>query len=350
MGISSAHPSNSDSKMSVNQNSRNSSIPKLMITSDDDSFYRWKKGSASNSESNIDEQLIPSPPLSPKINNIQCRDNNTISNLLLRSSRTDKNILSVVNHIWNPRLSTKNNINQTLNFLSEYRVFENNNEDNRRRIVSSSPRTNRMMTFSDNEKNNGGLAYQLRRKLGGKRVSDNEDFNYRSRIRKSPTPRRLLKPSHPHHHLQSPTRARHISSPLASSAVINTAPQYIPNASWEKLPDFSPPSSTLPPNNNKVLKVEWKGSPMDLSRDPLKYKLHPAELNLAQILRLPCDLYLDSKRRLFLEKVYRFKKGLPFRRTDAQKACRIDVNKASRLFAAFEKVGWLEDSNFKKYL
>ena len=49
-------------------------------------------------------------------------------------------------------------------------------------------------------------------------------------------------------------------------------------------------------------------------------------------------VYLDSKRRLFYEKVSRLRQGKGFRRTDAQKACRIDVNKASRLFAAFEKL------------
>ncbi|ODV61246.1 SWIRM domain-containing protein ASCRUDRAFT_34499, partial [Ascoidea rubescens DSM 1968] len=118
---------------------------------------------------------------------------------------------------------------------------------------------------------------------------------------------------------------------------------------WESVPDFCPSLSTLP-NNSKCLKTEWKGQPMNIDNDPLINKLHPAEVVLASILRLPCNLYLDSKRRLFAEKVCRLKKGLLFRRTDAQKACRIDVNKASRLFAAYEKIGWLEDSNFKQYL
>ncbi|KAH3686895.1 hypothetical protein WICPIJ_002126 [Wickerhamomyces pijperi] len=122
------------------------------------------------------------------------------------------------------------------------------------------------------------------------------------------------------------------------------------NIDWESLPDFSPDVSALPANNTRCLKVEWKGQPMNLSDDPLVDKLHPAEVTLASILRLPCNLYLDSKRRLFMEKVARLKKGLPFRRTDAQKSCRIDVNKASRLFAAFEKIGWLNDDQFGKYL
>ncbi|KAI5953745.1 hypothetical protein KGF57_003954 [Candida theae] len=121
----------------------------------------------------------------------------------------------------------------------------------------------------------------------------------------------------------------------------------------ESIPDYSPDASkTLPANNTKCLKIEWKGQPMDLSHDPnlSKYpNLHPAEIVLASILRLPIAVYMDSKRRLFFEKVNKIKLGKTFRRTDAQKACRIDVNKASRLYAAFEKVGWLEDELFDDY-
>ena len=41
--------------------------------------------------------------------------------------------------------------------------------------------------------------------------------------------------------------------------------------------------------------------------------------------------------------------NLPFRRTGAQKkkkACKIDVNKASRLYSAFTKIGLLKDGSF----
>ncbi|KAG7193566.1 uncharacterized protein KQ657_000635 [Scheffersomyces spartinae] len=117
----------------------------------------------------------------------------------------------------------------------------------------------------------------------------------------------------------------------------------------ESIPDYSPSTDTLP-NNTKCLKVEWKGQPMDLRSDPNLSKLHPAEVVLASTLRLPCNVYLDLKRRLFFEKVERLRHGKQFRRTDAQKACRIDVNKALRLFAVFEKVGWLNDDLFVKYL
>lgn len=119
----------------------------------------------------------------------------------------------------------------------------------------------------------------------------------------------------------------------------------------ESIPDYLPDAAaTLPKGNTRCLKIEWKGQPMDLRDDASLSQLHPAEVVLASTLRLPCNVYLDLKRRLFYEKVKRMRSGMPFRRTDAQKACRIDVNKASRLFAAFEKVGWLDDAHFARYV
>lgn len=118
---------------------------------------------------------------------------------------------------------------------------------------------------------------------------------------------------------------------------------------YTKLADYCPSLDTLP-DNARCMKTEWKGQSMDLFDDPLAGELHSAELQLASTLRLPCNVYLDSKRRIFAEKVKRMRSNLPFRRTDAQKACKIDVNKASRLYAAFEKVGWLTESNFHQFL
>lgn len=124
-------------------------------------------------------------------------------------------------------------------------------------------------------------------------------------------------------------------------------PSNVHEMSFENLPDYSPSVSTL---NGQQLKAEWKGTPMDLSNDPKVDLLEESEVALAATLRLPAHLYLDSKRRLFAEKVHRLRQGLPFRRTDAQKACRIDVNKASRLFSAYEKVGWLDNHHFESFL
>lgn len=114
------------------------------------------------------------------------------------------------------------------------------------------------------------------------------------------------------------------------------------------VPDYSPSADTLLPG--QVLTTEWKGAPMDMNKDAHLHLLHPKEYEIAAVLRLNAELYVDSKKRLFAEKVQRMRLGLPFRRTDAQKACRIDVNKASRLFTAYENVGWLNDDLYKNYL
>jgi hypothetical protein len=106
------------------------------------------------------------------------------------------------------------------------------------------------------------------------------------------------------------------------------------------LPDYCPPLDSLPPKANS-LKVDWKGAPIDLSGDANMHLLHPDEVSLAANLRLDCATYLTSKRRIFVRRLECARVGKEFRKTDAQQACKIDVNKASKLWTAFEKVGWL---------
>jgi len=113
------------------------------------------------------------------------------------------------------------------------------------------------------------------------------------------------------------------------------------DVAFDQLPDFAPPLSTLK-NMARPLRAEWKGAPLDLSHDPHRHLLHPAEVTLASTLRLTCGVYLDSKRRIFAEKHARNKRGLPFLRTNAQQCTHIDVNKASRLWVAFDRVGWFD--------
>jgi len=117
---------------------------------------------------------------------------------------------------------------------------------------------------------------------------------------------------------------------------------------FESIPDMSPPIETL--DHLKPLKADWKGTALDLSNDPHLHLLHPSEVGLASTLRLSCASYLTSKRRIFQDKVERAKHHKEFRKTDAQKACRIDVNKASKLWAAYEKVGWLDSKHIMKYI
>ncbi|KAK9477809.1 hypothetical protein V1514DRAFT_333045 [Lipomyces japonicus] len=159
-------------------------------------------------------------------------------------------------------------------------------------------------------------------------------------------------------HNHSKSAAAGSSSPLSASASKSTSsPSSSPSSSalstvhdidYDNLPDFCPSISTL--DGSKAMRTDWKGNAMDLSDDPDRELLHPAELQLASILRLPCMMYLDSKKRIFAERVFRARKGLQFRRTDSQKACRIDVNKATRLFVAFERVGWFDQKFLDPYL
>lgn len=305
----------------------------------------------------LDEHLIPSPPLSPELEVARMDDKEYMEPLDLNKDQEEHQEQEqkvngiVVKPSWQAGLSVKRYRYATHGFLSEYRIFQN---------LKNSNAINKQAKYAGV---NIAQSRNLRKSKGFKPSSSDIERIYRTRriARKQQTasylsdddienlsPFEMKRPSTP---VRRPKKALPaLSSPLASANAVHSIPQYVPNMSWEKLPDYSPPLSTLPESNVKCLKVEWKGSQMDLSHDPLKNKLHPSELILAQILRLPCDLYLDSKRRLFLEKTHRLKQGLPFRRTDAQKACRIDVNKASRLYAAFEKVGWLDDSNFARFL
>jgi hypothetical protein len=114
---------------------------------------------------------------------------------------------------------------------------------------------------------------------------------------------------------------------------------------FNSIPDFCPPIDSLG-HNVKALKADWKGAMLDLSMDPERHLLHEAEVNLAATLRLSCATYLTSKRRVFVARVQCGQRGKEFRKTDAQQACKIDVNKASKLWTAFEKVGWFDDRWF----
>lgn len=129
----------------------------------------------------------------------------------------------------------------------------------------------------------------------------------------------------------------------------NTGTSTREDKDFASLPDRCPPLSSLPARANS-LKVEWKGAPLDLSRDACRGLLHADEVLLAANLRLDCATYLTSKRRIFAARLEcytgawgggRGKKE--FRKTDAQQACKIDVNKASKLWMAFERVGWLDE-------
>ncbi|KAK4460102.1 hypothetical protein QBC42DRAFT_288906 [Cladorrhinum samala] len=147
---------------------------------------------------------------------------------------------------------------------------------------------------------------------------------------------------------QPPRPLRATPGPTRQTIRVNTTPEprqrtVAPNREdkdFNSLEDLCPPLSSLPPKSNS-LKVDWKGNALDLSNDPHRHLLHPDELILASNLRLDCATYLTSKRRIFLRRLECARINKEFRKTDAQQACKIDVNKASKLWQAYEKVGWL---------
>lgn len=292
------------------------------------------------SKSSIDLSIPPSPPLSPYQSNenhissiIRQLKNNTVQVAVDKSEfPLNKFENSLIVDAWS-NSGTKSFKQSQINFIKQYTCRKNKVN---KPIVTRKFAPRKLIKNNYNESSYFSNNY-------------NSDSDYSSQFEKVRT-RRVVKESSSKSFDNFPDIPSRVSTPVIKKRKPATpSSPVIVNIDWESLPDYSPDVSLLP-SNTRCLKVEWKGQPMDLSNDPLVDKLHPAEVILASILRLPCNLYLDSKRRLFMEKVARLKKNLPFRRTDAQKSCRIDVNKASRLFAAFEKIGWLEDDKFGKYL
>ncbi|KAI0130490.1 SWIRM domain-containing protein [Xylariales sp. AK1849] len=147
-------------------------------------------------------------------------------------------------------------------------------------------------------------------------------------------------PSTPRPTQQRPAAIKRISVTPDPASRRGAAPNR-EDKDFNSLPDYSPPLSSLPSKPNS-LKVDWKGAPIDLSSDAHRELLHPDEATLAANLRLDGATYLTSKRRMFMARLQCLRIGKEFRKTDAQQACKIDVNKASKLWTAFEKVGWLD--------
>lgn len=156
---------------------------------------------------------------------------------------------------------------------------------------------------------------------------------------------RVTKTVRPPRPTQTPRSVRTVPSGTPGPDVKRVARE---DKDFENLPDYCPPITSLP-NKPNSLKVDWKGAPIDLRNDPNINLLHPDEVSLAANLRLDCATYLTSKRRIFMKRIEALKVGKEFRKTDAQQACKIDVNKASKLWQAFDKVGWLDPAWVKKY-
>ena len=124
---------------------------------------------------------------------------------------------------------------------------------------------------------------------------------------------------------------------------IDAAPTH-KDTDFNSLPDYSPFVSTL--DKASFPEVIWMGEAFDLSEDPYSYLLHQDEVSLAANLHIDCATYLTSKRRIFIACVDCVKNGKEFSKANCQQACNIDVNRASKLWEAFEKVGWFNETHF----
>lgn len=248
-------------------------------------------------------------------------------------------------------LNTPNFKKIQLSFLSQYQFKSFNSNSSNNNYLNYS------YSYKKSNSNNTGrsASRQVYDTIKNKNYNSNSDSDY-----EKPRTRRFVKQNKFDLEIdESDSVISRPSTPIKRKQNSNsnnstpkrqrTSTPVVYNYDYKQIKDYCPSLDTLP-STNKCLKTDWKGQSMDLSNDPLIDELHPAEVVLASILRLPCAVYLDSKRRIFQEKVKRMKYNLPFRRTDAQKSCKIDVNKASRLFASFEKVGWFDEKHFEKFM
>ncbi|KAF9962771.1 hypothetical protein BGZ70_007893 [Mortierella alpina] len=89
--------------------------------------------------------------------------------------------------------------------------------------------------------------------------------------------------------------------------------------------------------------VQWKGTPLDIRQAPGFTKLHSHEVYVASTLRLTPAVYLSCKQTLVSASRGYAKTGKLFRKSDAQKLCKIDVNKTSKLWEVFARFGWLSN-------
>ncbi|KAI9486217.1 MAG: hypothetical protein EXX96DRAFT_646069 [Benjaminiella poitrasii] len=102
-------------------------------------------------------------------------------------------------------------------------------------------------------------------------------------------------------------------------------------------PEWVPDMNALERHSPTIV---WKGTPLVIDHLPYYDLLHPGEVYIASILRLTPEQYLKCKRALILAAKEFDKMHLQFRKSDAQKCARIDVNKTSTLWSVFNKLGW----------
>lgn len=128
---------------------------------------------------------------------------------------------------------------------------------------------------------------------------------------------------------------------------------------FDRIPDYCPPLHMLGTKNMTIPSVN-NPRPFEDGELHLLGLLHPQEQELARNLRIGPATYLTTKRRIFVDRLYfyHFEKEVQeeqeadgardkpyvkdFKKTHAQHAGKIDVNKSSKLHEAFDSVGWFD--------
>jgi hypothetical protein len=94
--------------------------------------------------------------------------------------------------------------------------------------------------------------------------------------------------------------------------------------------------------------VQYTPTPLaQFNADPSVAKLHPWEQECARRLNITANQYLINKLLCFKRKYERTQNGEGFTKTHAQQVATIDVNKVSKMWEVWERVGWLNNFWFE---
>ncbi|KAJ2696471.1 hypothetical protein FB645_006192 [Coemansia sp. IMI 203386] len=142
-------------------------------------------------------------------------------------------------------------------------------------------------------------------------------------------------PRHSDHNHISSSRS---STPLSTNGGAAGIDQFITDDLSREIFQLKPRTASC--------SVKWaKAAPMDVSECAFAEHLATAERDCCSILRLYPEQYLTIKQSLV-----RAGRTLPpgtFKKRDAQKLCRVDVNKTSKVFEWFCKLGWIPHASTK---
>ncbi|KAJ2771500.1 hypothetical protein IWQ57_002185 [Coemansia nantahalensis] len=121
----------------------------------------------------------------------------------------------------------------------------------------------------------------------------------------------------------------------------NNIPSY--QRQGQILADGDDVSNIVPQSKRST--VKWtKAYPIEVRAKPMANKLAAAEIHCCSVLRILPEQYLTIKRLLLREGLSRQPPG-SFKKRDAQRLCRIDVNKTSKIYEWFVTMGWLPGSD-----